>query len=121
MGLTTTLRGVKIPVAILDRFLAANRVEPTYGIPPFYARAELDAGFRFLRAKVDAVAEQTKTCIFMPEKEGRIQAAYTHIACAWVAAYAQRQLDLLDDLPDRAPPNFVDLRRELLGYANAGE
>lgn len=46
MGLVTALRGFKIPVAILDRFLEANRVEPTHGNPPFYHRSEPDPGSR---------------------------------------------------------------------------
>ncbi|KAK3296508.1 uncharacterized protein B0H64DRAFT_171468 [Chaetomium fimeti] len=121
MGLTTILRGFKIPVAILDRFLEANNVEPTYGYPPFYSQSELDPASKFLRAKVDAVASQTKTQMFIPQKEGEIQSTYAYIAYAWVVAYAQRQIDLPKDLPDRAPPGFADLRREILGYANDGD
>jgi hypothetical protein len=120
MGLTTILRGFKIPIVILDRFLEANSVEATYGNPPFYARPELDAGSKFLREKVDAIAGQTRTRIFIPEKQREIQSTYAYIAYAWVPPYAQRQLDLLEDLPERAPPGFADLRNELLGYSNGG-
>ncbi|KAH6839574.1 hypothetical protein B0I37DRAFT_386757 [Chaetomium sp. MPI-CAGE-AT-0009] len=121
MGVTTILRGFKIPIAILDRFLEANSVVATYGYPPFYDQPELDAGSIFLRAKVDAVAGQTKTRIFVPRKEGQIASTYAYVAYAWVMAYAQRQLDLPEDLPDRAPPGFADLRREILSYANDGQ
>jgi hypothetical protein len=121
MGLTTVLRGFKIPVAILDRFLEANRVEPTGGYPPYYNRSELDAGSIFLRAKVDATAGHTRTRIFMPQREGQSHATYAYVAYAWVMVDAQYKLDLLEDLPDRAPPGFAELRNELLGYADGGE
>lgn len=121
MGLTAILRGFKIPVAILDRFLEANGVEPTYGYPPFYARTELDAGSKFLREKIAAVAGQTRTRIFIPQKQGHLQSTYAYITYAWVTAYAQRQLNLPEDLPGRAPPGFADLRSELLAYTNGEE
>jgi hypothetical protein len=122
MGLPTVIRGFKIPVAILDRFLEVNRVEPTLGYPPYYNRPELDAGSVFLRAKVDAIAgSHNKTRIFMPQKEGQSHATYAYVAYAWVMVDAQYKLDLLEDLPDRAPPGFAELRSELLGYADGGE
>lgn len=46
--LITVLRGFKIPVAVLDRFLEANRAEPTDDHPPFYHRSEPDAGSKLL-------------------------------------------------------------------------
>ena len=42
--LITVLRGFKNPVAVLDRFLEASRVEPTDDHLPFYHRSEPDAG-----------------------------------------------------------------------------
>ena len=120
MGLVTALR-FKIPVAILDRFLEDNRVEPTYSNPPFYHRSEPDPGSKFLRDKLHVAAGDTKTQIFMPELQGELESTYAYVAYAWVMVYAQRQLEPADELPDRAPPGFAELRPEMLGYANGGD
>ena len=39
-GPITVVYGCKIPVAILQRFLETNSVEPTGGYPPFYHRSD---------------------------------------------------------------------------------
>jgi hypothetical protein len=35
--------------------------------------------------------------------------------------FGQRKINLAADLPDRAPPGFTELRREILGFAEEGE
>jgi hypothetical protein len=35
--------------------------------------------------------------------------------------FGQRKINLAADLPDRAPPGFAELRREILGFAEEGE
>jgi hypothetical protein len=132
--LITALRGFKVPVAILDRFLEANGVEPTYGYPPFYYNTTWDGeshhyhtelrddGSKFLRAKADAAGgSPTNTRIFVPQAEGQPRSTYAYVAYAWVMVYAQRRLDLVEELPDRAPPGFAELRTEILGCADGGE
>jgi hypothetical protein len=121
MGLTAILRGFKVPVAVLDRFLKANHVEPTYGYTPSYYRPELDAGSSFLRTKLATVTGDSNTRIFIPQVEGESKSAYAYVAYAWVMIYAQRKLDLAEELPNRAPPGFSELRSEILGFANAGD
>lgn len=121
MGLTTLLRGFKVPVAVLDRFLETNHVEPTYGNTPSYHHRELDAGSKFLRTKLDATAGDNKPRIFIPQIEAQQRSAYAYIAYAWVMIYAQRKIDLAEDLPDRAPLGFAQLRSEILGFANGGK
>ncbi len=118
MGLVTALRGFKIPLAILDRFLEANGVEPTYGNPPFYDRSEPEPGSKSLRNKLHATAGENKTQIFIPELRGEQESTYAYVAYAWVMIYAQRQLEPADELPDQAPPGFAELRAEVLGHAN---
>lgn len=130
VGPITVLRGFKIPVAILDRFLEANNAEPTYGNPPWYHRTELDAGSWFLRDKLDAAAAgagaggtittNNNTRIFIPQMRGELDSTYAYVAFAWVMVYAQRKIELADELADRAPPGFAELRREMLGYADGG-
>jgi hypothetical protein len=132
--LITALRGFKVPVSILDRYLEAHGVEPTYGYPPFYYNTTWDGqshhyhtelqddGSKFLRAKVDAIAgSPTNTRIFVPQAEGQPRSTHAYVAYAWVMVYAQRRLDLAEELPNRAPPGFAGLRSEILGYADGGE
>jgi hypothetical protein len=121
MGPITVFRGFKVPIAILDRFLGANGVEPTDGYPPFHHRNELDAGSKFLREKLQATAGDTKTQIFIPQFWGELGSTYVYVAYAWVMVYAQRKLELEDELPNQVPAGFVELRREILGYANGGD
>jgi len=76
MGLTTILRGFKIPVAVLDRFLEANGVKPTFGYAPIYDllplpgadRPALDPGSAFLHSRVGGADNQTR--IFIPNRQG---------------------------------------------------
>jgi hypothetical protein len=121
MGPITVLRGFNVPVAILDRFFEANRVEPTEGYPPFYHRSKLDAGLKFPRERLHAAAGDTKTRIFIPQLRGELQSTYAYVAYASVMVYAQRQLEPAEELPDRAPPGFAELRSEILGHADGGD
>jgi len=52
MGVITVLRGFKIPVTILDRFLVAHHAEPTDGDRPIFHRDKPEAASRLLRAKL---------------------------------------------------------------------
>lgn len=121
MGLTIVLRGFKVPVAVLDRFLEANGIQATFGYPPFYHRPNLDAGSQFLRTKLGATGGDAKIRIFIPQKEGHEQSTYAYVAYAWVMVHAQRKLELGADLPETSPPGFGELRAEVMGYANAQE
>ncbi|KAH6855562.1 hypothetical protein B0I37DRAFT_365165 [Chaetomium sp. MPI-CAGE-AT-0009] len=127
MGLTTILRGFKVPVAVLDRFLEANGVKPTFGFAPIYTllsfpgadRPVLDPGSAFLRNRVGGGDNQTR--IFIPNRQGVAQSTHAYVAYAYVMVLSQRKIKLAADLPDRPPPGFGELRTEMLGLATADE
>ncbi|KAK4033645.1 hypothetical protein C8A01DRAFT_19433 [Parachaetomium inaequale] len=130
MGLTTILRGFKIPVAVLDRFLESNGVMQTWGYPPKYDRLPLPGSDRptldpqsaFLRTKLAATAAGgANTRIFIPNREGMAQSTHAYVAYVYVMVYGQRQIDVAAELPDRAPPGFAELRSEVLAFATEGE
>ncbi len=126
MGLTTILRGFKIPVAVLDRFLEANGIKPTFGYAPIYDfpalpgadRPALDAESAFLRSRVGG---DNQTRIFVPNRQGVARSTHAYVAYAYVMVLSQRKIKLAADLPDRPPPGFGELRREVLGFATAEE
>ena len=122
MVLTVILRGFKVPVTLLDRFLEANNQYATYGHPPLSAEGQLDAESAFLRTKLARAGHNdTKARLFIPQKEGHARAAHAYVAYACVLVHAQRKLDLARELPDTAPPGFAELCREILGFVRPGE
>ncbi|KAK4235219.1 hypothetical protein C8A03DRAFT_18008 [Achaetomium macrosporum] len=127
MGLTTILRGFKAPIAVLDHFLASNGVEETFGIPPSLARVPgskippVDPQSAFLREKLAASGDANPTArIFIPHRRGQIRSTYAYVAYAFVMVFSQRLINLAADLPEKAPPGFTELRREILGFAPGG-
>jgi hypothetical protein len=136
MGLTTILRGFKVPVAVLDRFFESNGVTPTFGYPPTYDRIQLpgdehfptqDPQPAFLRAKLAATpagaanTHNQNTHIFIPNRKGLAMSTHAYVSYAYVMVLGQRQLDVAGELPDKAPPGFAELRSEILGFAKEDE
>ncbi|KAK4235184.1 hypothetical protein C8A03DRAFT_18030 [Achaetomium macrosporum] len=108
---TTILRGFKVPVAVLDRFLQANGIDETYGWPPHYKM--LDEPSKLLRTKLG----DAKTRLFIPHRLGYYKSTFAYIACDWIFVFAQRKI-LPKELPETAPPGFAELCNEIIGYAN---
>lgn len=128
MGLTVILRGFKVPIAVLDRFLASNGVDETEGRPPrlFYLPGEcptvLNPESACLRAKlVPAGDTDSQARLFIPQRQGHADSTYGYVAYAYTMVYSQRMIDLVRELPDQTPPGFAELRREILGFAEEGE
>ncbi|KAK3291463.1 uncharacterized protein B0H64DRAFT_246201 [Chaetomium fimeti] len=136
MGLTTILRGFKVPVAILDRFLEANGVTPTFGYPPTYHRGSLpgeenlptlDPQPAFLRARLAATpagaadTANQNTHIFIPNRQSMGMCTHAYVSYAYIMVFGQREIDVVNELPDKAPPGFAELRSEILGFAEEGE
>ena len=132
MGLTTILRGFKVPVSVLDRFFESNNIIPTDGYPPTYDPVQipghppiptLDPHSAFLRAKLAATpagaadVHNQNTHIFIPNREGMAKSTHAYVAYAYVMVFAQRQMDIDRELPGQAPPGFAELRKEILGFA----
>ena len=99
MGLTTILRGFKIPVAVLDRFFESNGIMPTFGYPPTYNRPQLpgdediptlDLQSALLRTKLAATpagAADTynqNTRIFISNREGLAISLYASLSYAYI-------------------------------------
>ena len=74
MGLITLLRGFKVPIAVLDRFLVAYGVEETYGIAPRLEPGPLapllDPQSAFLRARLAAAGTASTSYPPSPALDG---------------------------------------------------
>lgn len=116
VSVTAVVRGFKVSVAVLDRFLAANGVTETDGYSPFYDRT-LDDASKLLRAKVSG--SDNKTRLFIPFQVNRHRSASAYVAYAWVFVNAQRKLQIAEELPDKAPEGFAELRDEIMGFSDA--
>lgn len=46
---------------------------------------------------------------------------HAYVSYAYVIVFGQRQIDIADELPDKAPPGFAELRSEILGFAKEEE
>ncbi|KAH6614651.1 hypothetical protein B0J18DRAFT_494229 [Chaetomium sp. MPI-SDFR-AT-0129] len=124
MPITTVLRGFKIPIPVLDRFLESNGVEPTYGMPPLYSRAlhRSDPNFPPLTSfspEAAANFHNQNAHVFIAQYPGLPRAQHAYIAYAYVMVFAQRQLDLTRDLPEQAPPGWRELGEEMMGFVTA--
>jgi hypothetical protein len=119
MNVTVVVRGFKVTVAVLGRFLRANGVWETEGYAPFYnsADGELDNPSKLMRAKMGG----SNTRLFIPNRMAFRRSTFAYVAYAWVFVLSQRKLNLLDELPDAAPEGFAELRDEIMGFATAEE
>ncbi|KAK4139050.1 uncharacterized protein C8A04DRAFT_16209 [Dichotomopilus funicola] len=135
MPITTVLRGFKIPIPVLDRFLESNGVYPTEGIPPIYDRVlarpdpnipTIDPFVALIRSKLTSFSPEAAASfhnqnahVFIAEHGGLPRAKHAYVAYAYLMVFAQRQLDLARDLPEQAPPGWRELREEMMGFATA--
>ena len=107
IGITTILRGFKVPLPILNAFLLANNINESEvlcrGIPPFYDYDSVDKVTMLLRNKVGN--GDTKTQIFVPSRMGFNFAPSAYIAYNWTVVFAQRRLGPTD-LDDSPPPGL---------------
>lgn len=114
----TMLRGLKVPLHILDAFLAANGIPEEHGrlcagSPPRY-KNDSDKVTTLLRQKT---GEHTKTRIFMPYKQSMDLSSNAYIAYDWFSVYVQRKVK--SDEPSQTPPaGFEALRKDILSYGN---
>jgi hypothetical protein len=115
--LTTILRGFKLPLTVLNRFLEANGLELLEGDRPAFASdyRNLDEVSQLLRAKVGV--DDTKTRLFIPYRMPHPKSDFAYVAYDWVMVYAQREVDLADE----APPGFANLRDEIMAFANESD
>ncbi|KAK3293054.1 uncharacterized protein B0H64DRAFT_403391 [Chaetomium fimeti] len=120
MGLTTILRGFKVPISVLDRFFESNGVMQTWGYPPRYDRLPLPGSDRPTLDPQSAFL-RTKLGVTRRGREGMSQSTHAYVAYAYLMVFAQRQIDVAAELPDTAPPGFARLRSEILEFATEGE
>ncbi|KAJ0106930.1 hypothetical protein J7T55_011025 [Diaporthe amygdali] len=109
------IRGLKVRVPVLDRFLNANGVDETYGLAPFYD-IDPDQQSRLLRSKVGG--GDTRTRIFVPSKLGRNETNFAYVAWAWEMVYAQKEILLDQHLPTNPPTGWAAMRDEILSFSH---
>ncbi|KAK4161620.1 hypothetical protein QBC43DRAFT_323321 [Cladorrhinum sp. PSN259] len=118
-GATTILRGFKISVTALDRFIEANGYVRTYGTPPF-ANEHPDGDIsQLLFSKVAAYnpdADKNKFRLFIPTLEGIEDSKTAYVSYAWTVVKAHRELKPDEDLPPEVPKGFEELRQEMLSF-----
>ncbi|KAK4238520.1 hypothetical protein C8A03DRAFT_15017 [Achaetomium macrosporum] len=111
MVLATVLRGFKIPLIMLNRFLDVNgeaHIDNKYLSDDL---SDFDDAAALLSTKL---GHDTNIRIFIPHLEDHDESEYVYVAYAWVTAYAQRKIDMARELPDTPPPGFAELRHEIL-------
>lgn len=107
------LRGLKVRVSVLDRFLCANHVDETFGIPPFYD-VDPDKQSRLLRSK----ARDTRTRIFVPSIVDHGASNFAYVAYTWEMIYAQKEISLDQQLPENPPEGWDALKDEILSFSH---
>lgn len=107
------VRGLKVRVPVLDRFLNANGVDETYGIAPFYD-VDPDKQSRLLRSKVGGGDERTR--IFIPSKFSHNESNFAYVAWAWEMVYAQKEIVLKQQLPT-PPAGWAAIKDEIMSFS----
>ncbi|KAK4199945.1 hypothetical protein QBC40DRAFT_280837 [Triangularia verruculosa] len=118
-GATTILRGFKISVATLDRFLEANGNHRTYSTPPFANEHPDGAVSQLLFKKVSAYnssADKNGFRLLIPTQEAMERSKTAYISYVWTVVRAHRELNVDEDLPAEVPKGFRELRDEIMGF-----
>ena len=84
-SLTTVVRGFRVPMATLDRFLEANGTNGIYGYAPLY-HSELDSASELFRSKVssNSNSDDNKTRLFVPYRMGQGRSSFAYVAYDWL-------------------------------------
>lgn len=109
------IRGLKVRVPVLDRFLNANGVDETYGLAPFYD-VDPDKQSRLLRSRVGG--GDTRTRIFVPSKPSHNESNFAYVAWAWEMVYAQKEILLDQLLPTNPPSGWAAVKDEILSFSH---
>lgn len=109
------VRGLKVRVPVLDRFLDANGFDKTYGLAPFYD-VDPDKQSRLLRSKVGG--GDTRTRIFVPSKLSHTETKFAYVAWAWEMVYAQKEILLDQQLPTNPPTGWAAVKDEILSFSH---
>lgn len=113
MPTITLLRGFKVPVAVLDAFLRANNLDDTHGMSLLPDQdQEISA---LLAGKMDT----GKARVIIPQREGFSLSHLAYVAFSWLHVFAQREVELEEDLPEIPPPAFLRLKNEILSFGAA--
>jgi hypothetical protein len=116
---TIVLCGFKVPVAVFDRFLEANgllstqRYTPSYkdGLKEGVLSGARDDASLLLRSKMGISGNTTR--LLVPNIRNYLNSFSAYAVYAWLFVFAQRKINLAEELPDVAPPGFAELRREI--------
>ncbi|KAI1320574.1 hypothetical protein F5Y16DRAFT_389720 [Xylariaceae sp. FL0255] len=114
MPVITLLRGFKVHVGVLDRFLENHGFDETFGIAPVYPKYDTIA--TFLSTLMGAEGSDKGARLIIPARESFDQATYGYIAYCWVHTFAQREINMAEELSESAPPGFEKLRDEILKF-----
>ncbi|KAK0726647.1 hypothetical protein B0T21DRAFT_371991 [Apiosordaria backusii] len=118
-GATTILRGFKVSVAALDRFLEANGCNRTYSMPPFASKHPDGAVSQLLFRKIAAYnpdADKNRFRLLIPTQEAMDDSKTAYISYVWTVVKAHRELKVDEDLPAEVPKGFEELREEIMGF-----
>lgn len=112
------LRGLKVRVPVLDRFLDANGIDKTYGDAPFYDK-DPDEQTRFLRSKTGS--QDTRTRIFVPYRIDFNHSDFAYVAYAWELTFAQKEILLNTQLPEQLPTGWERLKDEIMSFTTTAD
>lgn len=107
------IRGLKVDIRVLDRFLYHNGCHLTHGYPPFYDK-DPDEFSMLLRSRLSG--SNTRTILFIPARKDHNESNFGYIAWAYEMVYAQREVRPEEDLPADPPEGWDALKNEILSF-----
>lgn len=67
------------------------------------------------------ITHNQNTRIFIPNRQGSAMTTHAYISYTYVVVFCLRQIDVVGDLLEKAPPGFAELRSEILGFTKEKE
>lgn len=114
--LVAIIRGLKVHVRVLDKFLDSNGCHKTFGCAPFY-NEDPDEFSILLRSKLSD--HNTSTRLFIPWRTTHDRSKFGYIAWAYEMVYAQREVLLEENFPAEPPAGWDTLRDEILSFSTS--
>ncbi|KAG8165847.1 hypothetical protein KVR01_004399 [Diaporthe batatas] len=110
------IRGLKVHIRVLDRFLYNNGCHDTKGYPPFYEE-DPDEFSTLLRSRLSG--NNSRTRLFIPARTDNDQSKFGYVAWAYNMVYAQKEVRLEEDLPMDPPEGWDALKDEILSFSTS--
>lgn len=110
------IRGLKVDIRVLDRFLYNNGCHRTHSCPPFYDK-DPDEFSPLLRSRLGG--NNARTRLFIAARTDHNRSSFVYITWAYEMVYAQKEVRPQEDLPADPPEKWDALKNENISFTGS--